>query len=163
MDNASFDTLARLTAADTSRRGALRSAFASVLAGFGAAALLETREAAAKKKKKKKRLRRWLLSGGPDPTAEIEVDDDLKVLRNGQIVFEDDDGGDDSHDPIAFKARKGDRLKIVAFDAQANCHRLSPLYLHPESGGAPRKLSDDIPLTCPNVAVGTFFHETFRI
>jgi hypothetical protein len=37
MDGSSFDTLTRLAAADTSRRGALRSALASVLAGFAAA------------------------------------------------------------------------------------------------------------------------------
>ncbi|MGH2617746.1 MAG: hypothetical protein ACRDJC_21165 [Thermomicrobiales bacterium] len=160
MRRSSFDALTRLIVAEISRRGVLTTP----LAAFGVASMLGAENAAAKKKrKKKKRLRQWILSGGPDPTEEIEVDDDLKVLRNGQIVFEDDNGGDDSHDPIAFKARKGDRLKIVAFDAQANCHRLSPLYLHPESGGSPRKLSDDVPLTCPNVAVGEFFHETFRI
>jgi len=165
MDSSSFERCARRVTAETSRRSVVTSAFASALAGFGGAAWLDPIETAAKKKrKKKKRCRHWILSGGSDPTAEIFVDDDLKVLRNGQAIIDDHDGLSSTIDPIHFTARKGAKLRIVAFDALANCHELSPLYLQCKGrGGSPRKLTNGVPETCPNEAVGEFFNETFTI
>ena len=164
MDGSLFDRLARLAAVDTSRRGVVTSALASAFVGLSGAVSLDPIETAAKKKRKKKRCRKWILSGGPDPTEEIVVDDDLKVLRNGQIVFEDADGDSGDHDPIHFSARKGAKLRIVAFDAQALCHELGPLYLHCEGKGRlRRKLTDGVPYTCPNEAVGEFFNKTFTV
>jgi hypothetical protein len=161
VDNTSFDTLARFFATDGPRRHVL----ASALAGIGAAALLGAQESAAKKKgKKKKRCRHWILSGGPDPTEEIFVDDDLTVFKNGQIVFQDEEEGWSTIAPIHFTARKGATLTIVAVDTDPNCHQLSPLYLQcKRKGGSPRKLTDGVPETCPNMAVGEFFNETFTI
>lgn len=52
MDGSSFDQLARLAAAEPSRRGVLRSAFASALAALGAASLLGAQGTNAKKRKK---------------------------------------------------------------------------------------------------------------
>lgn len=165
MDSASFDTLARVTAADTSRRGALSSAFASALAALGIASL-GAQAAGAKKKKKKKGCRQWILSGAPgasSPIPRLQVDDDLTIFLNGQILFQDEDEGSSSVGPFLFAARKGDRLRFVAVDTAPDCHELSPLFLRCGCGGPPRKLSDGVPENCPNVAVGEFFDETFRI
>lgn len=164
MHDFDLDTIARLVGAASTRRKALGSAVASVVAGLGVASVLGGEGIRAKKKRKKKKdCTLWFLSGGSDPNTKIRVDDDLTVFRNGQIVFKDDDGGSDSHCPIFFRARRGSQLRIVAFDAEADCHELSPLHLHCLTGGSPRKLSDGVPETCPNVAVGKFFDETFTI
>lgn len=168
MDNGSFATLARLTAAGATRRGALRSVFAAALAGFGVAALPDAEEAGAKKNNKNRNegCREWILSGAPDafsPIPQIRVDDDLTIFLNGQILFEDDDPGSSRFGPLIFRARRGDRLRFVAVDTDPACHALSPLYLRCACGGPSRKLSDGVPEACPGVAVGEFFAETFTI
>jgi hypothetical protein len=164
MESSSFDTLARI-AADRSRRDVLRSAFASALAGLGTASL-GAKAASAKKRKKRRGCRQWLLSGAPEPSSpipRIRVDDDLTVFLNGQILFQDDDAGSSSVGPFLFAAKRGDHLRFVAVDTDPDCHELSPLFLRCACGGPPRKLSDGVPETCPDVAVGEFFNETFTI
>jgi hypothetical protein len=164
MDNAAFAKLAQLAAAGTSRRGVVTSAFASVLAGLGTG-LFGAGKAGAKKKKKRG-CRQWILSGPPDassPIPRIQVDDDLTIFLNGQILFQDEDEGSSSVGPFLFEARKGDRLRVVAVDTDPDCHELSPLFLRCGCGGPPRKLTDGVPETCPNDAVGEFFNETFTI
>lgn len=165
MKRASLDFFARHAAMDASRRSALKSALASALAGLGIASLAPEESGA--KKKRKRGCRHWLLSGAPEPSSpipRIRVDDDLTIFLNGQILFQDDDAGSSSVGPFLFEARKGDRLRFVAVDTDPDCHELSPLFLRCAcGGGSRRKLSDGVPETCPNVAVGTFFDETFTI
>ncbi len=105
-----------------------------------------------------------ILAGGPAPTTSILVDDDLRLELNGQVIFNDNNGLASTIPPIPFQARNGDSLRIVATDALAFCHRLSPLYLHAAVGGAAQTLDAvGVPLTCPGVAVGVFYDETFTI
>jgi hypothetical protein len=166
MDGSSLDTLARRAAANPSRRGVLSSAAASALTGLAAAALLGAEATRAKKRRKKQGCRRWILSGAPESSSSIprfQVDDDLTIFLNGQMLFQDEDPGSSSVGPFLFEARKGDRLRIVAVDTDPDCHELSPLFLRCACRGSSRKLSDGVPETCPNVAVGEFFDETFTI
>lgn len=166
MGGPSFHTIARRAATDASRRTALKSAVASALAGLGIASR-GPGEAGARKKKRKRGCRHWLLSGAPDsssPIPRIHIDDDLTIFLNGRILFQDDDPGSSSVGPFLFEARRGDRLRVVAVDTDPDCHELSPLVLRCACGrGSPRTLSDGDPETCPNVAVGEFFDETFTI
>jgi hypothetical protein len=78
-----------------------------------------------------------VLSGGSDPSAGISVDDDLTVFVNGEAVFVDDDGIDESElsrgafAPITLRLKNGDLLRIVAADVAPGCRELSPqLTLH---------------------------------
>jgi len=162
MDGSVFDRLTRLVATRAPRRRVI----ASALTAIGATRLLAAGGAEAQTKvagKKKNRCRKWILSGGRDPGRDNFVDDDVKVLVNGEVVFEDDDGEWGAFGPLTISARKGDRLRIIAEDDQADCHRLEPLWLRCKRGGSPRRLSNGVPETCPGVAVGVFFDETFTI
>ena len=105
-----------------------------------------------------------ILSGGPTPTTSLSVDDDLRVELNGQVIFNDNNGLFSVIPPIGFQARNGDSLRVVATDALAFCHELSPLYLHVLASGAVQTLdADGFPGGCPGVAVGVFYDQTFTI
>ena len=63
----------------------------------------------------------YTLSGGPQPSNNVKVDDDLTVYVNGNIKFIDDDhtwtidpNARWKGTPIKFEARPGDKLRIVA-------------------------------------------------
>ena len=79
----------------------------------------------------------YILSGGRSSDTPIEVDDDLKVIVNGKIVFSDSDSVStkdvraswNGH-PIKFSASYGDSVKIVAINSGGGEIELSPLYLH---------------------------------
>ena len=157
MDSARLDRLARSPARCTTRRGAVR-----LLGGGLVGALLATgrgRPAAALAPR-----RAYILSGGPDQTDTIFVDDDLTVLRNGNVVFKENDEGSSTVLPISFRARRGDVLRIRARNAQS-CIELSPLYLHRVSDGNVRKLHRGIPFDCSSAAsrVGVFFDKRYTI
>ena len=82
----------------------------------------------------------WILSGGPDPTTRIQVDDDLTVAVNGTILLEDADSKASSLTPLNFTAKVGDELGILAYDAIPSCRSLSSLWLHCATTGQKRKI-----------------------
>jgi hypothetical protein len=73
----------------------------------------------------------WILSGGPNPTDKIVVDDDLVVLHEGKqsYVVKDSDRKASTLDPVLFVAAVGDVLWVYAQDF-GSCRGLSPLWLH---------------------------------
>ena len=106
----------------------------------------------------------WILSGGPDRTTPIAVDDDLHVMVNGVTVFNDADGKATAVPPIAFPAQVGDSLGVIARDANPACRSLSPLWLHCATTGQKRQLFAGNNDGCaPARTAGTFVSEVFTI
>ena len=157
MDGRSLDGLVRAMAASRSRRRALGLLAGALAAGLSAAARPGGAQAYPGT------CRRFVLSGGPSPDDEILVDDDLTVRLNGRTIFEDGDGSASLIAPIRFSARAGDRLRIIAADAQEFCRELGPLYLHCRTGGKARKLSDGVPYVCNGQPSGVFFNKRYVI
>ena len=85
---------------------------------------------------------RWILSGGPEQSAPIVVDDGLLVRVVGQPgeIIGDADQWVSSLSPVAFTAFVGDVLEVQAFDASPECRSLSPLWLHCATSGKKRQL-----------------------
>jgi hypothetical protein len=161
MDRRRFDTLARAAARET-RRDTLRL-LGRALAG-GVLATLGRGQTRAYNDN----CRRFTLSAGQNERKEIDVDDDLIVYLNDEKIFKDRDGvigiGLEPIEPIKFKARVGDKLRIVAKDGQGPCFSLSPLWLHCRDGGSPKKLTKGVEEDCdPERPPKKFFDETFRI
>lgn len=81
------------------------------------------------------------LSGGPSPTQNVAVDDDLFIYLNDEPIFADANRHADIFSPIDFTADVGDVLTIVAEDSFGGCRSLSPeLSLHRLDTGAVRLL-----------------------
>jgi hypothetical protein len=106
----------------------------------------------------------WIVSGGPDRTTPISVDDDLRMMVNGVNVLNDADGKAGNLPPVAFAAQVGDSLGVVANDVGVACRSLSPLWLHCATTGQKRQLSAGNNDGCaPGRTAGTFFSEVFTI
>jgi ribosomal protein S28E/S33 len=136
----------------------LGGAVAAVLVGGRAAAETDAQETP------ERRCREFVLSGGPVATEPIEVDDNLFVYVNRDLVFGDRAARAGAVAPIAFRAKRGDKLRIVARDVVAPCRQLDPLYLHCASGGAPRRLFRGFAQDCDNEnAAGAFVTKTYKI
>lgn len=108
----------------------------------------------------------WILSGGPSPTDQIIVDDDLEVIVNGITVFKDDDEYSTldgraswNGEPIIFSALPGDELNIIATNPNGGEIELSPLYLNQDGQAA--KLSDGVVKV--ESKVNEFFNRRFII
>ena len=82
----------------------------------------------------------WILSGGPDPTTPIAVDDDLTMAVNGKTILEDANGQASTHPPVVFTAQVGNELAVGAWDEIPTCRSLSPLWLHCVATGQKRQL-----------------------
>jgi hypothetical protein len=112
----------------------------------------------------------FVLSGGSTPTAGISVDDDLSVLLNGQPLFTDNDGQDNSEfgengvlDPIQFSASNGDILTITALDVLGGCRDLSPgLSLHRISDNSAQSIGG-FPRICGTNGGETFYTNSVTI
>lgn len=157
MDGATFDAVTRRLAEGSSRRRAVR------LVGGAVAALVVGGRSAAGADAQGARCRSFVLSGGPSPDEPIEVDDSLFVFVNRDRVFGKRANRAGAVAPVAFKAKRGDKLKIVARDEEAPCQQLDPLFLHCATGGEPRQLSEGIAQTCEAAETGVFFKQTFTI
>jgi len=164
MDNAVFDAAVRRCSTAGSRRAALRLIGGALAGGVVGAVGRNAPGVAAYPNS----CRRFILSGGPNRKREIDVDDDLAVYVNDRRIFNDRDGvigiGLEPIEPIGFRARVGDRIRIVARDGEGPCRSLSSLWLHCRDGGDGRRLTRGVRETCrPNRRPGVFFDETFRI
>jgi len=74
----------------------------------------------------------FILSGGPSPTDNFCVDDDIYVYLNGNLLYSDIDlhkAGCDNW-PINFPANAGAALRVIAIDSVGICRSLGPLWLY---------------------------------
>ena len=87
----------------------------------------------------------YVISGGPDPGAEIFVDDILRVFVNAGLVAEVSQGGRCCPPvaPIRFVADTGDILRVQAQDAN-DCYSLEALWLQKADGSCLTQLTGDI-------------------
>jgi hypothetical protein len=104
------------------------------------------------------------LSGGPSPTEQISVDDDLELQLNGDSFFVEDNGFANDLDPIGFEAGFGDQLRVIATNGPfGGAEHIDPLYLTCDANDAQQVLDDtgfDVP---DGPAFEVFYDETFTI
>lgn len=115
----------------------------------------------------------YVLSGGTTEYHYFHVDDDLTVEHDGTPIFVDQDGSQDHHPPLAFLARPGDVIHIVATDQQYCTRAVDGLQLHLGSVysqvlNAPVSISacedhDDYDLTFDGPWPEDFLDETYVI
>jgi hypothetical protein len=115
----------------------------------------------------------FILSGGPSPTDEIVVDDDLELLQGGKALFVDNDGVDSTNKdgkqpatyqgfPIVFNADPKGKLRVRATDQCRTQAILGELWLH-RADGARRKLTDRIQQRSAAQLPHVFFDEEFDL
>ncbi len=105
-----------------------------------------------------------VLSGGPDPTDPLWVDDDLSVFLNkNAILVDDNEHSDEDLGTVSFTAKNRARLRVVARDVHTGCRLRSPLYLHSTSDGASHLLAPEINDCTGKPAPVVFYDKTFDI
>ena len=166
MNMAAFDGMARKAGQGFTRRRVIRllgTAAAGVVAGVGLSGPAPAKRKRGKKRPKPKQVActSWILSGGPDPTTRIEVDDDLVVAINGITFLDDANSKGSSLSPLAFMANVGDELGILAYDAVPSCRSLSPLWLHCATTGQKRQLFAGNSDGCASGRTAGFFVKEF--
>jgi hypothetical protein len=104
------------------------------------------------------------LSGGPAPTDDLSVDDDLELRLNGAPFFVEANGFANDLDPIGFDAKFGDRLRVIATNGPfGGGEHIDPLYLTCDANDAQQVL-DDTGFDAPDGPPGeVFYDETFTI
>ena len=104
---------------------------------------------------------RWILSGGPNQTDTIVVDDDLGIYnlsQGGKGIISEFDGRASTLAPAHFDAKVGDQLRIYGYD-RGGCRSLSPLWLHCLATGQKRQLFKGYAGVNCNYQVGGFVEE----
>ena len=105
-----------------------------------------------------------VLSGGPDPTDPLWVDDDLSVFLNtNAILVDDNEHSDEDLGTVSFTAKNRARLRVVARDVHTGCRSRSPLYLHSTSDGTLHLLAPEIDDCTGKPAPAVFYDRTFDI
>jgi hypothetical protein len=111
-----------------------------------------------------------VLSGGPNATDDVSVDDDLEVRLNGTTVFVDDNEFATNNPPIQLgPVSNGDQLRVIASDSEifGGNRYLDPLYLHCPATGAVQTLdADGHPPDCcypPQPGGVVFYDQTFTV
>jgi hypothetical protein len=105
-----------------------------------------------------------VLSGGPDPTDPLWVDDDLSVFLNkNAILVDDNEHADEDLGTVSFTAKNRARLRVVARDVHTGCRSRSPLYLHSTSDGTSHLLAPEINDCTGKPAPAVFYDKTFDI
>lgn len=74
----------------------------------------------------------FILSGGPNPTDNFCVDDDIYVYLNGELIYADIDPRRAScnNQPVSFAASRGEELRVTGVDSRGICRSMGPLWLH---------------------------------
>jgi hypothetical protein len=104
------------------------------------------------------------LSGGPAPTEQIGVDDDLELRLNGNAFFVDNDGFAQDLAPIGFRAEFGDQLRVIATNGPFGGHEgIDPLYLTCDANDSQQVLDDTGFDAADGPAFEVFYDETFTI
>lgn len=175
MDTAKFDRVATVLGQPQNRRTVMRTLS---LAVFGAAALraIPGQEAEAKRRKPNKGkggkgnknpkvCTQWVLTGGQGLGDKIGIDDDLLITLNGANLLNDTDKVANLHNPITFPAKVGDTITVVATDTNPACRSLSPLWLHCQTNGKRRQLTNGQNDGCAagRPANTVFFNQSFRV
>lgn len=109
-------------------------------------------------------IKNLILSGGPNPTDNFCVDDDIYVYLNGNLIYSDIDPNDAgcNNPPVVFEANFGDELKVIAIDSVGFCRSIGPLWLHKDSQSV--KLDSGINDGCEGWPPGvTFYDKAFII
>jgi hypothetical protein len=105
-----------------------------------------------------------VLSGGPDPTDPLWVDDDLSCFLNkNAILVDDNEHADEDLGTVSFTAKNRARLRVVARDVHTGCRSRSPLYLHSTSDGTSHLLAPEINDCTGKPAPAVFYDKTFDI
>lgn len=167
VDGADFDRVLRTMATSASRRQAVKVLGGGVAGGLLGMVGFRRTEAAYSR-----RCTRFVLSGGQSPRANIEVDDYIVVRLNGNRLVVKKDGGqpDDMvagpRDPVRFYARRGNVLRVQAFDTGYRRY-LGKLYLHCIEGGEgfQQIFASKLPIDRNGDAqgAGEFFDEEYTI
>ena len=108
---------------------------------------------------------RWILSGGPNQTDKIAVDDDLGVYnlsRGGTGIISEFDRKASLISPVVFDANVGERINIVGYDA-GGCRSLSEIWLHCLATGASRKVYAGFNGGGCGYGAGTFVNTEFIV
>jgi hypothetical protein len=106
----------------------------------------------------------WIISGGPESTAAISVDDDLRITLNGTPILNDGNKMAGTLPPVSFPAKVGDSLAVTAHDAVPSCRSLSPLWLHCATTGQKRQLFAGNNDGCaPGRTAGDFVNQVYTI
>lgn len=175
MDTTKFDHVATIFGQQQSRRTAMRTLTLAVL-GAGAMRAIPGLETEARRKKSKLKkgkqgtgkvveCRQWVLSGGQGLGDKIGIDDDLLITLNGQNLLVDTDKVANLHAPISFPAKVGDTISVVATDTNPACRSLSPLWLHCQTSGKRRQLTNGQNDGCAagRPANTVFFNQSFSV
>jgi hypothetical protein len=115
----------------------------------------------------------YILSGGPNPTDEIIVDDDLEIRQDGKALFIDDDhvattnkrgksAASFQGHPIIFVADPKLKLKLTATDHNPVDAILGPLWLH-RHDGAKRQLTPGLTQQSADQLPHVFFDQEFDL
>ena len=108
----------------------------------------------------------WIISGGPDRTTPIGVDDDLKITVNGANVVNDANKMAGNIPAAPFTANVGDQIAVTAFDDNPACRSISPLWLHCATTGQKKQLSagqNDGCVPAGTRTPSTFFSQVFTV
>jgi hypothetical protein len=105
----------------------------------------------------------WILSGGPNPTDPIGVDDNLLIwIAGGKVIVQDGDNMAKPVPAVPFEAQVGDGMWVHASDA-GGCRSLSPLWLHCAATGQKKQLFPGWSSTGCNHSPGLFIKQHFYI
>ena len=110
----------------------------------------------------------WILSGGPDQTTPIAVDDDVMIYVAGttgnRSLIYDNDKLASTITPVVFAADEGEVIKVRATDWDTACRSVSPLWLHCATTGQKRQLFAGQDDGCVSGrTAGLFFDKVFGI
>ncbi len=148
MDGKGFDRLTRAMQAGGSRRQAVRLLGGGIIGTLLGLGTLRPTEAAYSR-----RCTRFVLSGGRSVNDKILVDDYLTVKLNGNRLSVRQDGVPQGttagpRDPVRFYARRGDVVRVQAFDTVKPRRYLGRLYLHCVAGGegSQQIFADQLPI-----------------
>jgi hypothetical protein len=169
MDGKDFDRLTRAMQGSGSRRQVVQLLGGGLVGSLLGVATIRGTEAAYGR-----RCTRFVLSGGRSRDADILVDDYIVVKLNGNRLSVRQNGVPQGttagpRDPVRFYARRGDVLRIQAFDTVKPRRYLGRLYLHCIEGseGSQEIFASQLPFdkTLPDSKwrAEEFFDESYRI
>ena len=107
-----------------------------------------------------------VLSGGPNPSDPITIDDDGSILNvtTGKFLLIDNNGQASSHSPVFSPGKVGDLLRVRATD-YGGCRSFSPLWMHCLETGQSKKVfsGDSGNGSCTNPKQVDYLDITFPI
>jgi hypothetical protein len=108
---------------------------------------------------------RWIVSGGPNQSDKIVVDDDIGIYnlsQGGAGILDEFNRKASWISPPVFDAKIGDKINIVGYDG-GGCRSLSPIWLHCLATGQKRQVFAGYSGANCNYGTGTFVNENFEV